>query len=265
MQTEDELVAALRDRAADPDRRLECRTSAFTADVSTMSLGGLLGSLREVQTDLVRHLADPTSLSPDVLARAAALHDAMSRPGDAPLPPPTDQAAVDAAAASLDVVLPPLLRRLLTEVANGGFGPGYGLLGIGPGGWTDDHGDDLVGVALGFRGYDEARTLVPLAYLGDVMYAFADTSRDGFPVVVFDGNDEDEPFLDESPSLAGWLAAWAATPGHAAQEAALQAQAADAERSFFREAWSGLTPQQRAEYGITDEMVRTGEVPPDWR
>lgn len=37
----------------------------------------------------------------------------------------------------------PLHRRLFEEIANGGFGPGYGLIGL-PGGTLDDEGRSLV-------------------------------------------------------------------------------------------------------------------------
>jgi hypothetical protein len=44
--------------------------------------------------------------------------------------PPATAAEVDAAAAALGFAIPPLLRRLYTEVGNGGFGPDYGLEGV---------------------------------------------------------------------------------------------------------------------------------------
>jgi hypothetical protein len=43
--------------------------------------------------------------------------------------PPRDS-EVDAAEAALGFRIPPLLRRLYLEVGNGGFGPGYGLIGV---------------------------------------------------------------------------------------------------------------------------------------
>lgn len=49
-----------------------------------------------------------------------------------PLPPlrPAPLAAVREAEALAGMQLPTLLRRLYLEVGNGGFGPGYGLLGL---------------------------------------------------------------------------------------------------------------------------------------
>ncbi|MQY34418.1 hypothetical protein SRB17_23870 [Streptomyces sp. RB17] len=45
------------------------------------------------------------------------------------LPPATPQALAEAEA-SIGCPLPPLLRRLYSEVTNGGFGPGQGILGV---------------------------------------------------------------------------------------------------------------------------------------
>ncbi|TXJ85233.1 SMI1/KNR4 family protein [Streptomyces lavendulae] len=46
------------------------------------------------------------------------------------LPPPATPEAVAAAEEVIGFPLPPLLRRLYVEVANGGFGPNEGILGV---------------------------------------------------------------------------------------------------------------------------------------
>jgi hypothetical protein len=51
-------------------------------------------------------------------------------PGQQCLFPPTSLLVVKAAENELDFRLPPLLSRLYTQVANGGFGPGYGIFGL---------------------------------------------------------------------------------------------------------------------------------------
>ena len=48
------------------------------------------------------------------------------------LPSVADPKELDAAEAAIGHPLPPVLRLVLEQVANGGFGPGYGLLGVGP-------------------------------------------------------------------------------------------------------------------------------------
>jgi hypothetical protein len=52
------------------------------------------------------------------------------RAGRHPLPEPATRQAVEVAEARMGLSLPPLLVRLWTEVANGGFGPAYGLFGV---------------------------------------------------------------------------------------------------------------------------------------
>ncbi|MET7737151.1 SMI1/KNR4 family protein [Streptomyces sp. NPDC005402] len=49
------------------------------------------------------------------------------------LPPPATPEAVAAAEEAIGFPLPPLLRRLYVEVANGGFGPNKGILGVSGG------------------------------------------------------------------------------------------------------------------------------------
>jgi hypothetical protein len=50
--------------------------------------------------------------------------------GRHPLPELATRQAVELAEARIGFSLPPLLVRLWIEVANGGFGPGYGLFGV---------------------------------------------------------------------------------------------------------------------------------------
>lgn len=56
--------------------------------------------------------------------------------------PRVDQFAVARAEASLGLRIPELLKRCYTEVANGGFGPGRGVLGV-EGGFAGDYGNLL--------------------------------------------------------------------------------------------------------------------------
>lgn len=70
-------------------------------------------------------------------ARVAASADADDAYPIEPSPPASD-ADLAASEARLGFALPPLLKRIYREVANGGFGPGYGVLGI-----EDGFGDDL--------------------------------------------------------------------------------------------------------------------------
>jgi hypothetical protein len=56
--------------------------------------------------------------------------------------PPATHAQIDRASRQLGIPVPAVLRTIYVEVANGGFGPGYGLLGVDSGA-TDDSGANL--------------------------------------------------------------------------------------------------------------------------
>ncbi|HEX2475181.1 MAG TPA: hypothetical protein VHK01_10560, partial [Lacipirellulaceae bacterium] len=58
--------------------------------------------------------------------------------------PPASTESVQLAESKLGFSLPSFLKDVYTQVGNGGFGPGYGIIGT-PGGFTDD-GNDIAGV-----------------------------------------------------------------------------------------------------------------------
>jgi hypothetical protein len=122
-------------------------------------------------------------------------------------------------------------------------------------------------------------TLLPVAHLGCGVYACVDGSRPGCPVLEYDPSDldwdddgypldEEDAFVEVSPTLEAWLAEWVERPSwaeeQAAQEAELFANADEVMAAQMRQAWATLTPEQRQEYGITDEMLRTGRFPDAW-
>jgi hypothetical protein len=80
-----------------------------------------------------------------------------------PLFLPAGAATIARAEAALGLTLPPFLSRLYREVANGGFGPGGGLVGL-QGGHGDSAGLTLVEVYTLFRKVDEGwpGSLLPL-------------------------------------------------------------------------------------------------------
>jgi hypothetical protein len=47
--------------------------------------------------------------------------------------PPASENAIHEAEANLGFEIPPLLRRVYLSIGNGGFGPGYGIIGVGGG------------------------------------------------------------------------------------------------------------------------------------
>ena len=69
-------------------------------------------------------------VDPEIVAKADRIAAAMSTPVAATLPSPADPAAVVKAEAEPGFALPPALRRVYLEVADGGFGPGGGLMSL---------------------------------------------------------------------------------------------------------------------------------------
>lgn len=136
------------------------------------------------------------------------------------LPSETSAARVAAAEARLGLRFPPLLRRLYTEVANGGFGPGYGLLGIEDG-HTRKTGRDVVGEYLSALRSDPEDTewkwplgVVPLFDWGGFTYSCADFTRSEAPIVEFDptlradGEPMAKAFRPQEESLRKFLERW---------------------------------------------------------
>ena len=128
----DELLPRLRARIADPARRTSVRPTAFGRQVASLDLGGMLSMLGDVSSALRGVVAANQAgrVDPAGAARARELEQAMTAPVDDPLPGPAAPEAIAAAEAALGVALPPALRRLYAEVADGGFGPGEGLLSL---------------------------------------------------------------------------------------------------------------------------------------
>ena len=110
------------------------------------------------------------------------------------------------------LVLPAFYARLLTEVANGGFGPGFGLIGIPP--YVDDDlRSDLQEAYLEGRACDVAlripEGLRSLCSWGCGTYSYLDCRSAVGSVVtdelLFGGQLE---FTETSPALSVWLADW---------------------------------------------------------
>ena len=114
---------------------------------------------------------------------------------------------MDEVQAVLGVSLPKVLRRALTKVADGGFGPGEGLLCareiIRVTGRCRRHAAESGGWPASW---------LPVAELGEGMLACVILSDPDAPVVVVDSDAPDDASLSASPSLAAWLGEWAGAP-----------------------------------------------------
>jgi hypothetical protein len=114
--------------------------------------------------------------------------------------------------------LPPFLSEVYRKVGNGGFGPGYGLIGL-PGGYADE-GRSIVELYQSYRApapndpdWQWPEWLVPVCNWGCAIFSCVD-SRSG-AVHTFDPNSL-EPgvpmalaFAESHASVAAWLDDWA--------------------------------------------------------
>lgn len=134
---------------------------------------------------------------------------------------PARPAAIVSAEAALGQRLPSLLSELYVHVANGGFGPGYGFIGL-PGGAPLDTGQSILSLYQEFRQTDPEDAewswpahLLPVSHWGCAVYSCVSFTRP-HPVVRFDPNghalgESWEPaFRPEAPSFESWFEAWLA-------------------------------------------------------
>jgi hypothetical protein len=173
----------------------------------------------------------------------------------APLPGPASSAALDDAERQLGFPLPAAVRHLYGEVADGGFGPGMGLLTIA-------------------RGVERCRTvqeetprnqawpdrLLPLVDDGSVIDS-VDASSGVGRIVSWDPEELSErssdkawarSFSELAPSLEAWLDTWLTAPNpQDAMQEPMRRSMADAIRQS-RAHFASMTPEERATFGITE-------------
>jgi hypothetical protein len=133
---------------------------------------------------------------------------------------PASEATLSKAEERLGFALPRVLHQVYGLVGNGGFGPGYGLIGI-VGGVRDDLGRDVVADYLLRREGDPhdpawswPEKLLAVCHWGCGIYSCVDCARDDAPVIRFDPNVVDRDwsiaFAQERPTFVAWVQAWLA-------------------------------------------------------
>ena len=261
----DDLIARLHVRVADPKRRTDAPqslsmsgpggtlTTMFgnTGAMGGLSIGSLMGDLQRVTA--ANQAGRP--IDRDVAGRVDAMSAGMSTKNGTDLPAPASNASLDAAEASLEFALPAALRRLYREVADGGFGPGGGLLPIERV-ITTYH--DLREGGLLPRARVWPERLLPLV---DREPGYDALEVDSGRVVGWDPEDLTEfagekawqrSFSEVSSSLEEWLREWVdARPAHEALQERVNASVIeDARRS--RALIAAKTPEERRAMGLPD-------------
>jgi SMI1/KNR4 family protein SUKH-1 len=199
--TEDELIEAIRRLVADG----EYLDSIPGIPGANLSGGGVFQAGPE--RSRVRRMYDRGS--PEHLAaRAQGLVDRL------PALTPALPEAVAEAEAVLGHPLPSLLRRLYLEVGNGGFGPGYGLLGLA-GGHRDDQGRTAIDQyrAWRSRGPTVPEGVLPVCHWGCAIYSLVDCRDADVRMWAWDPNPAPRDqrsvalFVDTT-TLSTWFARW---------------------------------------------------------
>jgi hypothetical protein len=173
-------------------------------------------------------MTNRVSMPPDLVevVRARALNPS-TRIEYSQYPPPLPQPASANAILSVEAVLgwplPTIVREVYQFVANGGFGPGYGIVGL-PGGARNAEGLHLPGLYQHYLTTDPhvplwvwPDRLLPFCDWGCAIVSCVDCNDPLAPVVTFDpefwspdGKDPLSVAMARShDSLAAWLADWA--------------------------------------------------------
>lgn len=165
-----------------------------------------------------------------VVERAAADTAAGARAA-APLPGAASPETLARAEADLGFALPPLLAGLYARVADGGFGPGYGLrpLDEAVAEYRDLRKTSSIpapagaaeGPGPGAADWRWPEGVLPIGDWGCAMLACVDCRSEGGPVLLFEPNAgiPDHAWYEDAPSLAAWLHTWLAGSGWYEEEA----------------------------------------------
>ncbi len=253
----DALLERLRQRIADPARRLDQRPSAFLAEIATMDLGQMFDQIRTLGADLNRVVEANQAgrIDPEMTIKASRLGASMMTPAETPRADPATPESLALAEERLGFGLPPALRQLHGVLADGGFGPGSGILPIK--GVVDRY---LAVQGEAPRNQTWPDRLLPLVDDNPVLECL-DASRAAGAVISWDPEDLWErvsdttwqrSFSQAAPSLEAWLSGWldAGPPDEAMQPMMPEAMAESVRQT--RAYFAAMSPAERAEYGLPE-------------
>lgn len=120
------LIDRLRARVGDPARRVDYAPSILRRTIASMPLEEMIAERQR----FIDRLSEASQSPPDKERheRAKLLVEMMKTPSASPLPEPVSQRRIEDAEAELGFALPASLAAIYREIADGGFGPGPGLL-----------------------------------------------------------------------------------------------------------------------------------------
>jgi len=240
----EDFVARVQHRAADPETRTDAppSTRGRTVTVCKLSLVGLtLGAI----------LRGETSPTPQE---------------SPPLAPAVNDAAIADAEAALGFALPQPLRQLYAQVADGGFGPGPGILTLQQ---LAETYRDLTATPPGPRGQKWPAHLLPITpddmgrdcidiNSGEMVFWDAEELAEGFSDTVWNRS-----FKRGEPSLAAWLERWLGSPSPEQRVREMMEQGMRKQLKQSLDHWRAMTPEQRKEYGLPEtgwEQVLFGHL-----
>ena len=171
----------------------------------------LIRSLSLAVENLLERLADR-------LKRQPASHDVVG--GTFRACPPASEHEVASTEKRLGFSLPATLRTIYLHIANVGFGPGYGVMGVA-GGFTDDLGNTVADLYQSYRepyaedpAWQWPDSLLPICHWGCVVYSAVDCSSRMAPVYMVDvgmkepGTPMKSIIRLQKPSIDAWLSDW---------------------------------------------------------
>jgi hypothetical protein len=182
----------------------------------------------------------------------------MTADNTTPLPPPAPAATLDAAERVLGFPLPAGLRRLYAEVADGGFGPGEGLLPLA--GLVAQY-NELRSPGMMPSGREWPSGLLPLVSMDpgwDCVEAASGRIVAWDPEGLGERSSEDRfrrSFSVAHPTVEAWLAAWLDSRTADEQRADMMARVMAPEYQVrqareARAAIGRMTPEERAAMGL---------------
>ena len=230
----DDLIERIRRRAADAETRTDAPPSTRGKTIS-------VGPLSVVGVDLGKLLRGDADVTPS--------------PPDEALAPAADDAAIAAAEAALGFALPPALRQIYARVANGGFGPGAGLMSLAEIAGTYR---ELLANPPGPRGQEWPKHLLPFTRTepghdcidlrtGAIVLWDEEELADGVSDKVWKRS-----FKKDAPDLGAWFARWLDTKSPAeGMRDMMQESMLNGMRQTLAY-WRAKTPEERAAFGLPE-------------